>query len=255
MLQLLLESGCSLPPSSQSGGASSSQGGGASSSYSQGNGGGGGKENRAGAPTRAGSVPARATTPETHAQNRRAAMGSRPASAGATKRPASAASDNPGSKRQRLGDAGVNRGQGVDRVPPVPPLPGTGTAGTGTTKLAMPMPVKASNSTIPRPTAIRAGQHATLGHGRAPPHPNVRAGVRQVSAPAGRSLVANAGKTGIGLAGKTGSGAPDPKKASRARRESFKPRPSVDAGWAPSAPVPKYGPGGLGDGVREEDED
>ncbi|VDB91686.1 unnamed protein product [Peniophora sp. CBMAI 1063] len=194
-----------------------------------------GKENkRAGRPppARAGSVPARATTPETHSQNRRAAQ-SRPASAGSTKRPAPSSSDSESNKRQRLGNASANK------IPPVPPLPSN-------SKLVMPMPVKASaGSTLPRPTAMRA-QHAALGHGRAPP--NVRPGIRQVSAPAAQAQAR--------LASAGARAGPDPqtaaKKASRARRESFKPRPSTDAGWAPQAQ--RFG--GLEDGgLKEEEED
>lgn len=196
----------------------------------------GGKENKSTTtgrppPARAGSVPARATTPETHSQNRRAALTSRPASAG-SKRSAPNSSGSESNKRQRLGDASANK------IPPVPPLP------SGTSKIVMPLPVKASaGSTLPRPTVTgMRSQHAALGHGRAPP--NVRGGVRQVSAPAAHSRAAS------------GVRAPDPqsiaKKASRARRESFKPRPSVDAGWAPGPA--RYG--GLDEGgLKEEEED
>ncbi|KAH9042589.1 microtubule associated protein-domain-containing protein [Lactarius pseudohatsudake] len=206
-------------------------------------GGGGDKENRrGGTKARAGSVPPPATTP-----------GSAPGKGGGggtvtpAVRPASSMgrSQSVPSKRPRLAETNVPQ-----QVPSGSFVPRSASgAGQHPSKIAMPVPVRASvlpravSATVPR-------QHAALGIGRPPSrepmgaaaaHQHLSGSYRARSVGSGLGTSTSRNPQAIAL------------KAKRARRESFRPRPSGD--WAP-APAPHGRYGGLdGDAVKEEDED
>ncbi|KAH9072969.1 microtubule associated protein-domain-containing protein [Lactarius deliciosus] len=208
--------------------------------------GGGDKENRrGGTKARAGSVPPPATTP-----------GSAPGKGGGTVTPAVRPASSMGrsqsvpSKRPRLAETNVPQQQ----VPSGSFVPRSASgAGQHPSKIAMPVPVRASVLPVPIPRAVSATvprQHAALGIGRPPSREPMGA------APAHQHLSGSyrARSVGSGLGTSTSR---NPQvialKAKRARRESFRPRPSGD--WAQAqAPHGRYG--GLdGDAVKEEDED
>lgn len=207
---------------------------------------------------RAGSVPARATTPVNH-------TGYAPAKGVVTPsvRPASSMSSahSAPNKRQKTGDPtasngrsttgraplGSNRGGNINAQPPrnVSPskIPG---------KAHRERVPSGGQSALPRPIAMpvpKPGtQHHALGHGRIPGggvlHGNIgytASGIRSASTV--NHAHARAPSAG-GVA----------RKASRARRESFKPRPSIDAvDLGVHAGGLRWG--GLGVSVKEEDED
>ncbi|THH10768.1 hypothetical protein EW146_g8269 [Bondarzewia mesenterica] len=216
---------------------------------------------------RAGSVPLRATTPSNpepiygygHTGGKRSVTPAvRPASSqGTHSRP---------NKRPRLGDATSSYGNAT--VPRGRAAPSTG--------LAMPVPKPAaslstSTSSLPRPRALAAPrtgiQHHSLGHDRMPSTAVRNSGRAHTSAAgqrgsrqAPRAVSASAAGVYRSAGGPLNSVArPNPqmlaRKASRARRESFKPRPSVNGPWA--LPRPTAGKHGGFDGVvvKEEEED
>ncbi|KAG6831554.1 hypothetical protein H0H92_009473 [Tricholoma furcatifolium] len=207
---------------------------------------------------RAGSVPARATTPTNSYV---------PSSK--TVRPGSASQSVP-NKRQKLDPAPIGPirqvSGGKGRTPSYgtgrPPL-GSHRGGNVVTGTRASSPAKISGRTpFPRPTpgampVPKPGtQHHVLGHGRVP---------SSAAYMGGRSVSASAtSKTTSGVYGarypSTGNtyGAPGAaKKATRARRESFKPRPSVDGNIGVSVGLGGYSSRwpGLAGSVREEDED
>lgn len=204
------------------------------------------KENRrGGTKARAGSVPPRATTP-----------GSAPGKGGGVVTPAVRPASSMGrsqsvpSKRPRLAETETN-------VPPGSFMPrsASGCANghpTSTSKIAMPVPVRASVLPVPISRAVSANvplQHASLGIGRPPSREPLGANAQHRVSSSHRTR-----SVGSGLGTSTSR---NPQavalKAKRARRESFRPRPSGD--WAP-APAPHGRYGGLdGDAVKEEDED
>jgi protein regulator of cytokinesis 1 len=207
------------------------------------------KENRK---TRAGSVPPRATTPNSAPGKGAVTPAVRPASS-------MGRSQSVPSKRPRLAETNV-----VPQVPSFVPRSASGAnAGAGAgrhaapSRIAMPVPVRASapravSATIPR-------QHAALGIGRPPSR-----GTLASSAGAANSHLASA--SGSYRARSVGSGPGTSKsasmlrhpqtvalKAKRARRESFRPRPSGDWKSIPQAQG-RYG-GSEEDALNEEDED
>ncbi|KAI9441326.1 microtubule associated protein-domain-containing protein [Lactarius indigo] len=191
----------------------------------------GDKENRrGGTKLRAGSVPPRATTP-----------GSAPGKGGGTVTPAVRPASSMGrsqsvpSKRPRLAET---------NVPQVPsgsfvPRSASGAAGQHhQSKIAMPVPVRASVLPVPIPRAVSATvpkQHAALGIGRPPSREPMGASASAAAQPHFSGSY-RARSVGSGLGTSTSR---NPQaiaiKAKRARRESFRPRPSGD--WAP-APAP-----------------
>jgi hypothetical protein len=125
-------------------------------------------------------------------------------------------------------------------------------------KIAMPVPVRASVLPVPITRAVSANvpqQHAALGIGRPPSREPLGASVG--AAAAAHHHFSGSYRTrsvGSGLGTSTSR---NPQaialKAKRARRESFRPRPSGD--WAP-AQVPHGRYGGLDEyALKEEDED
>lgn len=186
------------------------------------------KENRRSGKARAGSVPPRATTPNSAPGKGVVTPAVRPASS-------MGRSQSVPNKRPRLAETNIGQVPGF-----VPRSASGASAGAGhpPSKIAMPVPIhapRAVSATIPK-------QHAALGIGRPPS--------RDPLAPRVASYRARSVGSGLGT-----STSRNPQaiavKAKRARRESFRPRPSGD--WKP---VPQGRYGGLEEGaLKEEDED
>ena len=205
------------------------------------------KENRRGAKGRAGSVPPRATTPNSAPGKGTITPAVRPASSMGCSQ-----SQSMPSKRPRLAETNVTQGSGF--APRSASGPSAG-AGHPPSRIAMPVPVRGS-SILPvhAPRAVSATiprQHAALGIGR----PHSRQQRPQASSvgsarPASGTYYARGVGSGLGT-----STSRNPQtvavKAKRARRESFRPRPSGD--WK-AVPQGRYG-GLEDDAVKEEDED
>jgi Ase1/PRC1/MAP65 family protein len=220
------------------------------------------KENRRGTKARAGSVPPRATTPNSAPGKGVVTPAIRPASS-------MGRAQSVPSKRPRLADTNNsnNNGPQVTVVPGFVPRCASGSTITSDhhlpSKIAMPVPVRASVLPVPAPRAVSATmvpkQHAALGIGRPPSRgPMASGGVsagahhHHISSSSGSYRVRSVG-SGLGT---TTSRNPQTValKAKRARRESFRPRPSGD--WQPAAPQGRYG-GGVDEHalIKEEDED
>lgn len=215
-------------------------------------------------PPRAGSVPPRATTPVNAPHSY--VPGAKTGVVTPAVRPGSSnASHSLPNKRQRLGEStsggqigkantpsfgqraplGANRGGNIA-------VSGNGRT-TSPSKIPGKTPTAAGGSSLPRPVHIampvpKVGtQHHALGHGRVPSAAagGYSAGYRSTSS----SVASNGSGGGYGRYASSGSGsgnaylAVGAKKASRARRESFKPRPSVDG---PGADLKRSGAGGAG---------
>ncbi|KAF8273523.1 microtubule associated protein-domain-containing protein [Lactarius quietus] len=211
------------------------------------------KENRrGGTKARAGSVPPRATTPGS-------AQGKGGGAITPAVRPASCMgrSQSVPSKRPRLAETETN----VPQVAPGSFVPRSASGCANgqrhpqrSSKIAMPVPVRVSVLPVPISRAVSATvplQHAALGIGRPPSREPFGANGAAVA----QHHVSGSQRTrsvGSGLGTSTSR---NPQtiaiKAKRARRESFRPRPSGD--WAP-APHGRFG--GLDDdALKEEDED
>lgn len=207
------------------------------------------KENRPGAKPRAGSVPPRMTTPNSAPGKGAVTPAVRPASSMGCSQ-----SQSVPSKRPRLAE--TNGTQVPSFVPRSAGGPSAG-AGHPPSKIAMPVPVRGS-SVLPvhAPRAVSATiprQHAALGIGR-PPSRQARPQASSVGSArlqqASGSYSARSVGSGLGT-----STSRNPQtiavKAKRARRESFRPRPSGD--WK-AVSQGRYG-GLEEDALKEEDED
>ncbi|KAI0313957.1 microtubule associated protein-domain-containing protein [Amylostereum chailletii] len=208
-----------------------------------------GKENKQAKPgQRAGSVPARATTPNSATSDGPAPRNGRGVVTPAVRSASSMGhSQSVPNKRPRLGDsAGTNTGSFAPTGPHTSHKPATLSSSHSASKIAMPVPVRATglgaSSSLPRPVVVpRPGtQHHALGHGRVPSAQQERAvsGGMPRSTSAQRGLGVSTSYRGYASSSTLGCSVNDtnPKaaarKASRARRESFKPRPSVEGTWA-----------------------
>ncbi|KAG6890033.1 hypothetical protein C0995_012490 [Termitomyces sp. Mi166 len=207
-------------------------------------------------PARAGSVPARAATPVN--------------SVPPPKTRSRSVSRSVPNKRQKLEPVPIGparqgndgKGQGLGSGSNRPPL-GSYRGGNAATGARAVSPSKIpgrtpSGSSLLRPTPIAmpipkpGTQHHALGHGRAP-----TSATRM-----GSKVVSSAGMTsGVYGARYTSAGARYgaqvvAKKATRARRESFRPRPSIDGDIGVSIGLGSHGGRwpGLAGSVREEDE-
>ncbi|KAI9511990.1 microtubule associated protein-domain-containing protein [Russula earlei] len=212
------------------------------------------KENRRGGKARAGSVPARATTPNN--------ANSEPGKGGAITpavRPASSMgrSQSVPSKRRRLAETNTVNNQATGFVPRSASGASAGASNHQPSKIAMPVPVRATAAIATAGTSIgrvlhaaprsvsatiQTRQQAALGIGRPPASREPLAALRATvsgSYPAlGTSTTRNPQTIAL--------------KAKRARRESFRPRPSGE--WKQPIPQGRYG--GLDDdALKEEDED
>lgn len=226
-------------------------------------------------PPRAGSVPARSTTPvnSLHAY----VPGSKGGVVTPAIRPGSASQSVP-NKRQRLGEPATAPGHqrqasgGNGHTPSYGRAPlgayrgGNSASGRHVSPSKVPgkTPI-GGQSSLPRPVPLAmpvpkpGTQHHALGHGRVPTGANYGTGYA-----GGRSTSSAAGSTSGGYGSRyasgglgygAGAGGGVLKKATRARRESFKPRPSVDA-MGMSVGMGSHGGrwAGLTGSVREEDE-
>ncbi|TBU28439.1 microtubule associated protein-domain-containing protein [Dichomitus squalens] len=223
---------------------------------------------------RAGSVPPRATTPA-NGSNHLAPPTSGHGKSGVVTpaiRPASTlgSSHSAPNKRPRLGEAtathtnraplGSSRGPSVNRAasPTKIPLPGK-------------TPTTAAGSSLPRPVSIAmpvpkpGTAHHALGHGRVPSAQQLGSshsyGMYQPGHRAASYMSSSTSSSSMYASGTGRYGAPAPsaaavaKKASRARRESFKPRPSVDEDWAADVGLGGRRWAGFAGAVKEEDEE
>lgn len=210
------------------------------------------KENRVGAKPRAGSVPPRTTTPNSAPGKGAATPVVRPASSMGCSQSRSVLG-----KRPRLAETNGTTTQVPSFVPRSASGSGAG-AGHPPSKIAMPVPVRGSSSVLPvhAPRAVSATiprQHAALGIGRPPsrqqrPQASSVGSVGQLRLTSGS--YSSAPRSDLGT-----STSRNPQtiavKAKRARRESFRPRPSGD--WK-AVSQGRYG-GLEEDALREEDED
>ncbi|KAF9044417.1 microtubule associated protein-domain-containing protein [Panaeolus papilionaceus] len=208
-------------------------------------------------PGRAGSVPARATTPPT---NNVYVPGSRSGAVTPAVRSSSHLSTSSvPNKKQRLTEPPSTMGR-KGRAPFGSTRGGNGVNMRASSPSKIPsVTPKTTTSALPRPAAIgmivpKPGtQHHALGHGRVPSSVIYGAGVTGGSYPRSTSS-AGYGRTTSATYGKAQPAPAPARKASRSRRESFKPRPSMDAADFP----PAVGTGGSRWGaaytVREEDE-
>jgi Ase1/PRC1/MAP65 family protein len=201
------------------------------------------KENRTKA--RAGSVPPRTTTPNCAPGKGVVTPAVRPASS-------MGRVQSVPSKRPRLAETA-----NVPQVPGFVPRSASGASAGAShrpSKIAMPVPVRATFPTVlpmPAPRAMSATvpkQHAALGIGRPPSREPLASNVGTAHL-SGSYRVRSVG-SGLGT-----STSRNPQtialKAKRARRESFRPRPSGD--WQ-AVPPGRYG--GLDEhALKEEDED
>ncbi|KAH9975460.1 microtubule associated protein-domain-containing protein [Lactifluus volemus] len=189
------------------------------------------KENRRGTKARAGSVPPRATTPNSAPGKGVVTPAVRPASS-------MGRAHSVPSKRPRLAETNNNGPQVAAAVPGFVPRCAS-SSDRPPSKIAMPVPVRASVLPVPAPRAVSATvvpkQHVALGIGRPPSYR-----VRSVGSGLGTTTSRNPQTVAL--------------KEKRARRESFRPRPSGD--WQSAAPQGRYG-GGVDEHalIKEEDED
>jgi protein regulator of cytokinesis 1 len=220
-------------------------------------------------PPRAGSVPPRATTPVNSLHSY--VPGSKTGVVTPAVRPGSSmASHSAPNKRPRLGEATSGQyGSGNGRRVPLESYRG----GNGTNSRAVSpskIPSKTPNgggSSLPRPVGAGMAmpipkpgtQHHALGHGRVPSGV-CGAGVGGGYSSQGIRSASTASSMGSGGYNRYVSGRGHgvvTKKASRARRESFKPRPSADGvelGMSVGPGGGRWGGFPDADCVKEEDE-
>jgi len=221
------------------------------------------KENRrGGAKGRAGSVPPRATTPNSVPGKGTVTPAVRPASSMGLE---AGRSHSVPSKRRRLVETNA-----APQVPGFVPRSASGvSAGAGhnhppPSKIAMPVPVRATATA----TAVNGGGAPVLRVTRAVSGTTMQTRQQQVALGIGRPpskepMAQRAATTGSYHARSVSSGSTsssrNPRKtqtialkAKRARRESFRPRPSGD--WKPPLSQGRYG-GLEEDALKEEDED
>lgn len=201
---------------------------------------------------RAGSVPPRATTPVNHGYAPGKSGVVTPAVRTASSLTTASSAPN---KRMKMSDStgraplGMHRGgNGVNRAPS-PTKPGKAAASGG------------GPSSLPRPIAMpmpKPGtQHHALGHGRVPTSgvmygggPYAASGIRSASS-AATSMSASVGYSNSRYAS-SGTQNGVERRAARAKRESFRPRPSFDPLDAGLGAGTRYG--GFAGCVKEEEE-
>ncbi|KAH9849363.1 microtubule associated protein-domain-containing protein [Lenzites betulinus] len=222
---------------------------------------------------RAGSVPPRATTPA----NGHYLTAPKSGHGGASKsgvvtpavRPASSLSNSQSvpNKRQRLGEA-TSTHNNSSRAP-LSSSRGAHNRVASPTKIPLPGKTPVGMSSLPRPVPIAmpvpkpGSVHHSLGYGRVPSAQQLSSsdsyqpGTRATSYMSSTSTTSATYNRGFGSS-LTSTAAVVAKKASRARRESFKPRPSVDEDWAMGVGLSDGAGGrrwaGLAGAVKEEDE-
>ncbi|KAJ8475251.1 hypothetical protein ONZ51_g6669 [Trametes cubensis] len=228
---------------------------------------------------RAGSVPPRATTPANGhhltAPTSSHGGGSKTGVVTPAVRPSSSLSNSQSvpNKRPRLGESTAAH----NNAPPRAPLSssrGAHNRAASPTKIPLPGKTPVGGSSLPRPVPIAmpvpkpGTAHHALGHGRVPSaqQPSSGRSYNQVGARAASYMsTSTSSSSSYGRGYGAGSvaavnAAVVAKKASRARRESFRPRPSVDEDWAVGvglgdAAGGRRWAGFAGTAVKEEDEE
>jgi protein regulator of cytokinesis 1 len=222
------------------------------------------KENKRRPAGRAGSVPARATTPTGHAGYMPGVRTGVVTPAVRSSASLGAGSNSVPNKRQRIGENGAAVSSGGARAP-LGAHRGLNSGSGGIPRSASPTKIPSKlptsgGSSLPRPAALAmvlpkpGTQHHALGHGRMPSSVIYSAGVGTVPSAYGRA--ASAGYRAPSAGATYGAQkAAAVVKATRARRESFKPRPSIDAvdhaGHGHGSGAGRWGGGFT---VKEEDE-
>ncbi|OSD08019.1 hypothetical protein PYCCODRAFT_1381285 [Trametes coccinea BRFM310] len=224
---------------------------------------------------RAGSVPPRATTPANgHHLTAPASShggGSRTGVVTPAVRPSSSLSNSQSvpNKRQRLGESTSHNNVRA----PLSSSRGAHNRAASPTKIPLPGKTPVGGSSLPRPVPIAmpvpkpGTAHHALGHGRVPSAQQLSSsnsfnrhqpGTRAVSYMSTSTSSYGRGYGSVSSAAATAAAVA--KKATRARRESFKPRPSVDEDWALGAGLGdaaggRRWAGFAGSAVKEEDEE
>lgn len=210
-------------------------------------------------PPRAGSVPPRATTPVN--SNSGHAPNSRTGVVTPAVRPSSTiSSQSLPNKRQKLNKSATN-GHGTGRAP-LSNHRGNNMSARPASPSKLPAKTPGSVTTsVLRPTSIAISkpgtQHHALGYGRLPSTMTHSSGVRSVSAGVKGSTTRAFGRPHYSSKSVPGAGSSALRKASRAKRESFKPRPSTEnaeSGKSAGTGIARWG-GGFTSSVKEEDED
>ncbi|KAI0826615.1 microtubule associated protein-domain-containing protein [Trametes gibbosa] len=225
---------------------------------------------------RAGSVPPRATTPANGHYLTAPASGHGGASKSGVVtpavRPASSMSNSQSvpNKRPRLGEATTTHNNAPPSRGPLSSSRGAHNRAASPTKIPLPGKTPVGMSSLPRPVPIAmpvpkpGTAHHALGYGRVPSAQQLSSshsyqpGIRAASYMSTTSTTSSTYSRGLGSS--VGSNAAVvAKKASRARRESFKPRPSVDEDWAKGVGLSdgagaRRWAGLAGAAVKEEDE-
>lgn len=191
------------------------------------------KENRRRPTGRAGSVPARATTPTGHGGYVPGARTGVVTPAVRSSSSLGAGSSSVPNKRQRVGENGGSLGTTPVYTGGRAPLGahrGMNSGGGGPARSASPTKIPSKSAAGPRTAALAmvlpkpGTQYHALGHGRIPGSVVYGAGVAGVH---GASTYGRSASTGYRAA--SGGATAAVGKATRAKRESFKPRPSMDA--------------------------
>lgn len=225
------------------------------------------KENNKRSKSRSGSVPLRSTTPPNpvhhyvppkshHGGSSREYRSERVTPA---VRPSSSMSRSaPASKRPKLGESTSSH---INTAPPTGRSRSTSRGATtrSTSPSKIPGRTPSTSSALPRPISnapslimpVPRHPSAILGHGRAPSSAQHSAASYHPYPQTHRSTSASSQPTVYGAMSLTAGAV---RKASRARRESFKPRPSMDETWSSTAASGRY-PGFAGGVVAEENED
>lgn len=214
-------------------------------------------------PTRAGSVPPRATTP-VNSSGHNLSSSTRTGAVTPAVRPRSAMSSlSVPSKRRKLNDSSSasTSGHAAGRAPLsnhrnnyMPNRPASPSRAKTKTPGSVTSSALKSNHTIPR-TVTR---FQTLGHGRRPNAQIHSSGMRSVSAEVkGSSSSTTYGRLKPSSKSMAGPESSVLRKASRAKRESFMPRPSTDGaemGKSVGIGSSRWGGGKFASSVKEEGE-
>ncbi|KAH9896871.1 microtubule associated protein-domain-containing protein [Cubamyces lactineus] len=177
-------------------------------------------------------------------------------------------------KRPRLGESTAAHNNAPPPRPPLSSSRGAHNRAASPTKIPLPGKTPVGGSSLPRPVPIAmpvpkpGTAHHALGHGRVPSAQQLSSGRSYNSTQAGTraaSYMSTSSSSSYGRGyGAGGAAAVNAavvaKKASRARRESFRPRPSVDEDWAVGvglgdAAGARRWAGFAGTAVKEEDEE
>ncbi|KAI0777683.1 microtubule associated protein-domain-containing protein [Trametes elegans] len=224
---------------------------------------------------RAGSVPPRATTPANGHYLTAPTSGHGGGSKMGVVTPAVRSSSTFSSsqsvpnKRPRLGESTAAYNNAPSARAPLSSSRGAHNRAASPTKIPLPGKTPVLGSSLPRPVPIAmpvpkpGTAHHALGHGRVPSAQQLGSNHAYHTSARATSYMSSSTTSSYGRGYSSGSGtavhaAAVAKKASRARRESFKPRPSMDENWACGVALTDGSGGrrwaGYAGTVKEEDE-